>query len=720
MTDNFSGYSPIPYYHTGDPLLERDRVPMQFLAGNGSPLDEGGTKALEFLKLSPDEIKQLKILISTAINIATSITNIVGAAGTVIDLAKKLGIFGNQEKSIESYLHDIMDHVELIYNFLREAEMRGLVKEAIEWRADVDLTRVNFANTRISRSDNVLDEAERLADDMSSAIFLMLDPRQAKISFNRDAYGNQSPHWADLAVGRLMTLANGADLSLNDKGVIKEIWDAGHYIDVLVYALRERLLMTSLLEPIFKSTGYDRQKLKEIANNIGIFVKTWRANLLVMNYDLQIPDSGVIYNPRSPYPSSPVELKRSIIVGAVDPVTGISSIDLFGDFETMVIENQSPVGLYSTVLAVDVQAARQAARGEHAKRVDEVVRACGILDLEQLGRSYSDAASLPMRSQFVRLSTPWTALSLQQFDSIEVESPLGAVIKPVVLEGQPEEVTLGDDLAAFSENPTKTYSAQRFFRGGGKSTEFQVALRGDRTETQLGYRAVVCGKEIDIVPFSFGGTPGSEFPANPIELEEHSFNTMVWNVCQSKHLTFAEEKRLESEPNDFMRVENNRRPGRAKVQIRVVYTPPAGDSVLTYVGKMSVKIWALEPEAFPNAFAATVDVFEKIVGEDGHPTEILADSITTTITASYLIVEKAFFEDRWKAFEAMLRSVSELVQENADLPPIGPIMPEEPDWQRRFEVTLQSHIAWLKTVERINPDLVRSKIGQLQIPFIRR
>lgn len=731
MPGDFSGYSHIPYYRTGDPLLESrravNRVPMQFLVGSSNPFslfkpDEGDfkgvKKALKFMKFSPEEVASLRNIIGTAINIGTSVVSVVGAVGTVIDLAKQLGIFGSQEKSVESYLKDIMTRIDQIYDFLEHAAKQGLEVQASNWRDNVDHTRAIVADSRISRSDNVLDRAELVSDDLTRSIRNMLNPTNAKITFRRSAYGNESPHWADLAISPLMTQADGGVINLSSENV-SEIWDAGHYIDVLVYALRERLLITSLLEPAFKSTSYDRTNLNDLADKIGTFVAAWRANLLVMNYNIQLSDNGLIYNPRHPYPSSPAELKRSIIVGAVDPVTGISSIDSFGDFETRVYyDHPSSYGHYSTVSAVDVQAARLAASFEQTKRVDEVVKACGILDMEQLAQAYREAARLPIKSQFVSLSTPRATLSLA-LDPVKADSPFGVVYTPIILDGQPEEVTLGDDLAEFSGNPTKTYSAQRFFLGSTKITKFQVALRGDRTKTQLGYRVVVCGKEIPIVPFSFDNALGNEFSAEPIELE-YSFNTTVWDVCQSKHLTFAEENQLEREPDAFVRVENNRRHGRAHVQIHVIYTPPADDSILSYVGQVTVKISALEPDKFPDAFAAKIDVFETIVGEGEQATETLADSITTTIAPSYLIVEKAFFEDRWKAFEAMLRSVSELVLENADLPPIDPMVPEEPNWQRKFDMTVQRHIAWLKSAERIHPDLVRSKIGQLQIPIIRR
>jgi hypothetical protein len=728
MPGNLSGYSDITYYRIGDPLLERDRaidwVPMQLLAGSGNFFslfkpDEGDfkgvKKALEFLKFTPDEVTALRNVIGTAVNIGTSVASVVGAVGTVVDLAKKLGIFGDQEKSVESYLKDIMKRVDQIYAFLENEATRGLEAQASSWRATVDNTRVIVANVRISRDDNVLDRAEDATDRLTEAIRLMLDPTKAKISFRRSTYGSQSPHWSDLAVSPLMTKADGGKIALNSGGVA-EIWDAGHYYDVLVYALRERLLMAYLLEPAFPSTAYDRSNLNEIGDNIKTFVAAWRTSILVMNPNAQLSDGGLVYNPLHPYPSDPPESKRSILVGAVDPVTGISSIDTFGDFETRVWLNPTPVGTHSSVWASDVQAARQAASFEQAKRVDQVVQACGILDLERLARAFHDAAQLPTRSQFVRLSSPKVVPS-PVFGPIDIDTPFGVVSRPIVLEGRPEEVTLGD-LAAFSGDPSKTYSAQRFFRGTAKSTQFRVALRADRTKTQLGYRVVVCGKEVPIVPFSFRATPGNDFPLEPIELA-HSFDTTVWDICQSKHLTFTEENRLESEPDAFVLVENNRRPGRANVQLRITYTHPPADSISGYVGHVNVKISALEPEEFPDAFDAKVEVFETIVGENENATEYLADTITTAIVPSYLLVEKEFFEDRWKAFEAMLRSVKELVVESADFPALVPPVPEEPDWQRRFDVTVQTSIAWLQSAEEIEPLLVKSKIDQLQIPVIR-
>jgi hypothetical protein len=726
MNINLSGYSD-SYNRIGYSLLERDRgvdrLPTQLLNGIGNPFspfepDEGDfkglKKALEFFKFTPEEVSSLRNVIGTAVNIGTSITSITGTVGTVVDLAKKLGIFGDQEKSIESYLKDIMKRVDQIYAFLENEAKRGLQANASSWRATVDNTRVIVANVRISRDDNVLDRAESTADRMSEAIRLMLDPAKATISFRRSAYGSQSPHWSDLAGSPLMTRADGASISLNSDGSA-EIWDAGHYLDVLVYALRERLIMANLLEPAFQSTAYDRSNLGDIGDKINMFVAAWRSSILVMNPDAQLLSTGFVYNPRHPYPSEPPELKSNILLGAVDPVTGISSVNAFGGFEKSISFSGTPVGTHSYVWASDVEAARQAATYEQAKRLDQVVQACGILDLERLGRAFHDAARVPTRSQFVSLSSPQVTSN----GPIDIDTKFGVISSPVVLEnGQPEEVTLGD-LAAFSGNPNKSYKARRFFRSSGKSTKFRVALRADRTKIQLGYRLVVCGTEIPVVPFSFRAAGTNDFPLKTIDLA-HEFDTTVWDICQSKHLTLTEESRLESEPDAFVQVKNNRRPGRANVQIRITYTPPAANSVSSYVGHMNVEISPLEPEDLRDAFDAKLEIFETIIGEDEKATEFLADNISTTIVPSYLVVEREFFEDRWKAFEAMLRSVKDLVIESAKLPPLAPPVPEEPDWQTRFDITVQRSLAWLRSAEEIEPLLVRNKIRQLQIPVVHR
>ena len=405
MTSNLAGYSDTNYNRIGDSLLERDRgverLPIQRANGIGNPFSlfepeegdfKGIKKTLEFFKFTPEEVSTLRNVIGTAVNIGTSIASVVGAVGTVVDLGKKLGIFGDQEKSIESYLKDIMKRVDQIYAFLENEAKRGLQADASSWRATVDNTRVIVANVRISRDDNVLDRAESAADTMSAAIRLMLDPTKATISFRRSAYGSQSPHWCDLANSPLMTRADGNPISLNSGGSV-EIWDAGHYLDVLVYALRERLIMANLLEPAFSSTAYDRSNLDDIGDKIATFVAAWQSSILVMNPDAQLLSTGLVYNPRHPYPSDPPELKSNILVGAVDPVTGISSIDAFYGFEKRVSFNATPIGRYSYVWASDVEAARQAASSEQANRLDQVVQACGILDLKRLGQAFHEKLS---------------------------------------------------------------------------------------------------------------------------------------------------------------------------------------------------------------------------------------------------------------------------------------------------------------------------------------
>ena len=78
------------------------------------PQPEALAKVLQFLKFSSSDVFQITEMVGSAIKIATSITSIVGAVGTVLDLAKKLGIFGREEKSVESWLKDVMKRVDEI------------------------------------------------------------------------------------------------------------------------------------------------------------------------------------------------------------------------------------------------------------------------------------------------------------------------------------------------------------------------------------------------------------------------------------------------------------------------------------------------------------------------------------------------------------------------------------------------------------------------------
>ncbi len=671
---------------------------------------------LKFLKFRPDEIRDLKSIIGTAIEIGSSISSIVGAVGTVVGLAQKLGILGQQEDKVETYLKNINTRVNYIYNFLLQKERRGLFKESVEWRIDADQTREAIGNLKTSRSDNVLDAAELRLGSLSKAISLMLDPVSGVINFSAEAYGGPTSNWVNFATSPLMVTHTGERISLAS-GSASEIWDAGHYIDVLIYALRERLLATAMLEPPFQGTAYDRAGLEPVAAMISTFVEKWKASILEFDPNSMIGDGGQLYNPWHPYPSEPAALKESIVVGAVDPVTGISSVDTFGEFDTRVSLMENPAGSpWSTVFATDVSAARFAANAARKSRYQQVVQSCGIPELEELAKAYAAAAApssglvFGLPSQLKLGTHPGPALS---GPLVSIFEPVGSLSEFI---GHPEQITLGD-FGAFAGTPGKTYSAERFFAGQPKSTSVKVALRGSRTENQLGYRLLVCGKDIPLLPFSIGGGSGVEgFPIEPIEVT-HQFETKVWDVCQARMLSFAEQNRLDVEPNYTLRIDNRRRPGKASVRINVVYMPPAIDTAQSYFGTVDVQITPEDIEQFRDAFQAEIKFIETIVGEDDQPATREA-TVKATIAPTYLIVEKKFFDDYQKAFEAMLRSAKDLVKE-AELTTITLIPPEHPDWHQRLDVLVENGMHWFKSTAEVKPDLVRSTIVNLQLPTLK-
>jgi hypothetical protein len=685
-------------WRPGDPMLERARIdlaalaepPLQTTFGGGGTDDEGGildfvkpekddfkslSKTLQVLKFTPSEQEVLFNVIGSTVNIAAGIVSIVGAVGAAIDLMNKLGILSPVEDPVQAALKQIGQRVEQIYGYLAAQERRGLYNQALVWRTHGDDARNAVMNTKTSRSaGNILQLANR-ASELNQSILQMLGA--GRIAFLRSVYGY--PWWIPYAQTPYMKTAGGAPINYRDPGqeLQAEIWDPGHYFDVLIRSLQDRIAVAMTLEPAFRSTGYDRAVLRQIANGLMGFAHTWRASILVADPAFALNAGGTM---RSPEMGAP----PGVPIGAVDPVTGLSSFipqwsGFSVEFKRTSYPGEAWGGVWDESRASDPAAALAAINAVHTAAVDSVVRACGVEKMLRLSQRFHELASLPQGSDFVKLPNAKFRRPLVGLET------WGMVNGNSVGEGTPVIVDLGR-LRLFSPAPDRTYKGTRFSLHGKKEFSFSMPRRAEQSGIRLGYVLKIGGEAIQLMKFATGADrSGGDFPEVEIK-RDFEIQTHVYDCFQSAHISAAGEDHFERDGRiaGTERMFLNERVGRAKFQVDVTFVPFKGGDPSAYAGEVEVTISALEPDNFPDAVILSVMVLETRVGFDFAPEEVIADSMTVHLVPTYVVLGADYFADYYAAVVQMAKTVKEL--DRKSIPqreiPHGPPNPD-PAWQVR-------------------------------------
>jgi hypothetical protein len=262
--------------------------------------------------------------------------------------------------------------------------------------------------------NSLVERASALDGSLSS----MLDPQSGYIAFQRSAYQYQpyAGHWIDYSTVPFMALTNGAPMNYTAASaeLASVIWDPGHYIDVLIRALADRLLVVATTEPLFRSTGYHRAQLRNLITGLTVFIEKWKASFLVVNPAAGINAGGHIRHPAYTRSAPP-----GILLGAVDPVTGLAA--WMREWNGFAINFTTNTSVFSPStrpdfgVAIDPDKALKDAAELQWEMLDFVIAASGIPKLVQLRNSLQTAASMVIGSEIVELSdasfswieTPW-------------------------------------------------------------------------------------------------------------------------------------------------------------------------------------------------------------------------------------------------------------------------------------------------------------------------
>jgi hypothetical protein len=699
-------------------------------------------KTLQILKLGEDDLTSYHRALGTVVGMASSM---LWAYGAILSVVNYLGtLLGDEKDAVSSQLESLSQNVRQIYGYLAQRERRGLHDEASGWRADLTLARRAAQRARASRSPQNIEELRDLARACDRNLLLMLDPSKGDIAFLRGVYGwkggpGQGGHWIDVAVSPYMkTSAGGAiDYRSPSQELQATIWDPGHYLDVLVQALNDRLLLAAALEPAFRTTGHGLGNLKDISDGLLKFLTKWRSSFLIADPAVGLNNGGELLSPITDAPPG-------IAIGAADPVTGVSfCVPFWTDFTLLSIWHPSieAKGAPDETRAKDPKAALAAALDLQPRLQRGAIAASGIAKLAELrSRLQAILTRSTIESDFVDLPNA-------TFDRLELSGP-----QPV------EPVELGF-IGDYSKNPGKKYAATRHAQRFTKKFRFAMPLRGDVSLIQPGYRMEVGGQSIEVIAFDnapVGGGSAPRFPTQPIAEPLHWDNITVYDVYQSRVFSEAEEDRFEGadpalrlDPSshasaglgqfrdavrgtaagapfdmDIVRPQTrperlflNERSGYAAVQVDIAFDADLDSPDYPFAGYATVTITAADAERFRDGIILPITVYETRVDADGVRAEWMADRMTIHMVPGFYVVDPGYFADRRDGLEAMDTIFGGINDKYVRHEPIGPVGPE---WAMRRKFLIeQEKVAAVQRFVREEGDVAQRALERFRVPRIR-
>lgn len=733
-----AGLRPIHLYTPGDLLLESERiaatgpVELNVLGGSQSKPEEPAknvldiikpksddfpalTKTLQVLKFNADDVVKYHEILGSVINFATGVVWGVGAVLTVASVLKEL--FGGKEDETAQRLKHISQRVDQIYGYLAFQDRKGLHDQAVAWRGTLNSVRNAVNNTRISRSPSNLDELVQLKSKLDGELTMMLDPGKADIAFQRAAYGyTHGSHWIDACTPSFMTLADGTPLHYRDPGkeLQSPIWDPGHYIDVLLNGLTDRLLLLATTEPAFRSTYYDMEQVENLQKNLTAFIHKWRASIIMANPLAGLNGGGPLAHPMTSAPFG-------IAIGAVDPVTGVAFFDPYwADFTFQTIWHGSIAakGKPDETRAKDPKEALARALDLQPRLLDGAVRASGIGRLVELRTRLQDILTrYTVGSDFVDLPNA-------TFSLLDVTGPAAQI----------EKVDLGF-CGKYSKHPNKKYDGERYTQTFEKRFRFAMALRTDRSFIQLGYRIELGYHNILLIPYSVAPGAGTapRFPTQPISLEIRGDDWTVYDVYQSAIFRPTDEDEFEGgdtptstskfKPWQLFPPERlflNERKGPVALKVDITFDADLNSPAQPFAGHATVTIRNLDLARFRDGVILPVTVFEtRVVNKHGKTEEFIADRMTVHLVPSFLVVGQDYFTDRREGMEAIDTIFGGINDRYAiseqQLVPVGP------EWQvRRRAVEETVKIKAIQQFAREEPEVAEQTLRRFQLPALRR
>ncbi|GGE43536.1 hypothetical protein GCM10007276_20930 [Agaricicola taiwanensis] len=676
--------------------------------------DTVGTVA-KFLKLDDEALKQVLGGFGSAVSLASGMVGVGGAVFGAMELYEKFFGGGGEIKQVLKALDQIQAKLDGLYTYfeLRELEQQRRARD--RWNGVCARAESTLNTVRRSRSSADLEALTQELKNLHDILLEMLSVD--KIPYNRNTYTS-----VDAAAGQWVDAARPPWLRRADKGEIKlvtnladRIWDAGWFLAVLGRALILFPIVMRMVEPGARSTEWERGLVVNLRQHLATFLANWENSIIVSDPAAWINPGGRM---SSPFERAPV----FIAVGAVDPTSGISMLDLGWGLGQMKIESGfdwsiSASGVPDWTRVLNPDEALHAAIVRQSALHFELKKACGIYKLAELERTLGEYLSHFEGSDFVVLpDAKFKLLSpIERGDS---------GVRPQITDG----------LARYFR-PRRDYAGTRFYQETEKRIVFDIARRADRSQIQLGYRLKIGGMVIDLVEFTAApaiGTPVEIFPEQTIQ-RSLSGPLEVFDCFQAAAMSAAQEDTFEQEgsvagvPRAFV----NGRPGDVALDLQIKLSfDPFGASP-NAAGRVELAIANRSPREFPGAIALDVQVLEKryrfdsLSDQIGHVEWGVADQLTVHMVPSFVIIDRDFFEDLDAAFHAMLRDIKGLqdrftLQDLIDQGiPIGPEPEPDPRWRAIwFDRSAQWATNFMHAAERAFPVEFAQELARRQVPTL--
>jgi hypothetical protein len=623
------------------------------------------SKGIAFFKFNEDTAQSLFNAIGSVINLASGVMSVIGAYKSAVDFLTKVGIL-DAKTEVDQNIETILKNTQLLID-LAGAQMtesrRGWVDD---WQSAIGECASQRSNVQTSRTYFGLKTLSERVADLDKALDKMLAFNTGNVFFQRAAYHQQdiglAYDWTailptayfDRRDRRLVaggeTVTETPDYKDPKSELRQMIWDPGFYIGVLIKAVGERLAATAVLEPAFRSTGWDRAQLRRIEAGLTSFISNWERSLLVANPAAGIDNEGMLHHPFDG------DAPDGILIGAVDPVVGYSNLRNFPvlpiEFEkSEFIIAATGEGVYDSSKALDPQASLKAAIAEHARLVDQVILVSGIDSFRKLRAQVDKATRPPRTSDFATVER----ISYRLPNTIPI--------------GTDETITLGR-LARYAPDPHRKYPATRHIQGGNKQLQFFMPRRGEISGIQLGYALrftddLNAETIVDLINYDAmdsATASASPFPTKAIT-KTVTLDAKVLDCIQIRATTADEENIYERKGriDGADRILINPRRKRIKLVVSATFEPDPDDKEVGQPnrGIVTVVIDPEDPNADPDATVLDIELLEtRPDANSGEAGPVAVDAFDVTLVPSYLIVPKEMIDDVRKATERMAKTIN--------------------------------------------------------------
>jgi hypothetical protein len=621
-------------------------------------------KGIAFFKFDEDTAQSLYNAIGSAINIASGVISVIGAYKSAVELLKAVGILDSKTK-VDENVAKILENTDLLID-LAGAQMtqsrRGWVDD---WKNAVNDCEDARHNIDASRTYFLLKTLSERVADLDKALDKMLAFDTGYIFYQKAAYHQHDAgiayDWTAILPTTYFdrrdhrpvqggeTEAGTPDYKSPRSELREMIWDPGFYIGVLIKAVSERLAATAVLEPAFRSTGYDRARLRRIEEQLASFLSNWERSLLVANPAAGIDAEGMLHHPFDG------DAPDGILIGAVDPVVGYSNLRNFPivpiEFEkSEFILAASGEGVYDSSRALDPQASMKAAVEEHARLVDQVISISGIDSFRKLRARVDKATRPPQTSDFATVRQ----ISYRLPNTVQF--------------GSEETLTLGR-LARFAADPNKKYRGTRYIQGGNKQLQFFMPRRGEISGIQLGYAlrftdALNGETVVDLIQYDAMDSATASavpFPAGTIE-KTITLEMNAFDCIQTRQTTPDEEEAYEQKGKigGANRILINPRRKSVRFVVTAIFEPEGdADGTQPNRGIVTVVIDPVDPNTEPDATVMGIELLEtRPDANTGEARPVAVDAFDITMVPSYLVVSKEMIDDVRKATEQMAKTIN--------------------------------------------------------------